>query len=301
MSSIYSTPCGPYIAISSPNRPTFNGLAGQPEIGQKSAARHGLRGGLGQLWLSRVNLGEDRTRRGSYAFSTTPAGVAALDVVGRLSRLHIRRTHHASGTSGNEAHVLGPTQQRDGRRRDQSSPRHRDRGRVRQCRHDGDGGRDRGPRGRSGRRCPGRDIEVAAVNGVAIFSNLHVDKAGAGYTLAASASGLTGTTSAAFDIAPATSPIIAFQSSHGIEEIGADGLGRAVLIADSTAFQPAWSPDRARLAFTRTADSWNTCEVYTARADGSGVQQITTPLTQPWCANSPAWSPDGTKTRLQQG
>src|SRR6185437_3247089 len=41
---------------------------------------------------------------------------------------------------------------------------------------------------------------VAAVNGVATFSNLSVNKAGTGYTLAASASGLTGDTSNSFNI-----------------------------------------------------------------------------------------------------
>jgi hypothetical protein len=42
---------------------------------------------------------------------------------------------------------------------------------------------------------------VSAVNGVATFSNLSIDKTGVGYTLAASATGLTGAASAAFDVA----------------------------------------------------------------------------------------------------
>src|SRR5437016_227108 len=41
---------------------------------------------------------------------------------------------------------------------------------------------------------------VAAVNGVATFSNLSIDKAGTGYTLTASATGLTGATSSAFNV-----------------------------------------------------------------------------------------------------
>ena len=41
---------------------------------------------------------------------------------------------------------------------------------------------------------------VAAVNGIATFSNLSIDKTGTGYTLVASSSGLTGATSSAFDI-----------------------------------------------------------------------------------------------------
>jgi len=41
---------------------------------------------------------------------------------------------------------------------------------------------------------------VAAVSGVATFSHLSIDKAGTGYTLTASATGLTGVTSSAFDV-----------------------------------------------------------------------------------------------------
>jgi len=41
---------------------------------------------------------------------------------------------------------------------------------------------------------------VAAVDGVAIFSTLNIDRVGSGYTLSAVATGLTGATSTAFDI-----------------------------------------------------------------------------------------------------
>jgi hypothetical protein len=43
---------------------------------------------------------------------------------------------------------------------------------------------------------------VAAVAGVAIFATLGIDQAGTGYTLVATATGLTAATSAAFDIVP---------------------------------------------------------------------------------------------------
>ncbi|HVH09642.1 MAG TPA: hypothetical protein VM736_07585, partial [Gemmatimonadales bacterium] len=43
---------------------------------------------------------------------------------------------------------------------------------------------------------------ASAVNGVATFSNLSIDKPGSGYTLQATASGLTGATSATFTITP---------------------------------------------------------------------------------------------------
>src|SRR5205807_1140738 len=44
------------------------------------------------------------------------------------------------------------------------------------------------------------DLTVAAANGVATFSTLSLSTAGTGYTLTATATGLTGTTSNAFDV-----------------------------------------------------------------------------------------------------
>jgi alpha-tubulin suppressor-like RCC1 family protein len=43
-------------------------------------------------------------------------------------------------------------------------------------------------------------VTLAAVNGIAVFSNLTIDRLGAGYTLTASAAGLTGATSAPFNV-----------------------------------------------------------------------------------------------------
>jgi uncharacterized repeat protein (TIGR03806 family) len=52
-------------------------------------------------------------------------------------------------------------------------------------------------------------LAVAAVNGVATFSNLSLNNAGAGYTLVATSSGLTSATSAAFNVqAQVTAPVI---------------------------------------------------------------------------------------------
>jgi len=53
---------------------------------------------------------------------------------------------------------------------------------------------------------------VSAVNGVATFSNLAIDRAGSGYRLAASATGLTGGTSAAFNITAGAAAAIAIHS-----------------------------------------------------------------------------------------
>src|SRR5207253_2096956 len=51
---------------------------------------------------------------------------------------------------------------------------------------------------------------VAAVNGIATFSNLSIDKAGTGYTLAASSSGLAGAASGAFSITAGAATHLAF-------------------------------------------------------------------------------------------
>ena len=51
---------------------------------------------------------------------------------------------------------------------------------------------------------------VSAVNGVATFSNLSINKTGTGYTLAASSSGLTGATSTTFNVTPGAANKLAF-------------------------------------------------------------------------------------------
>ncbi|HEX8212012.1 MAG TPA: invasin domain 3-containing protein [Longimicrobium sp.] len=56
----------------------------------------------------------------------------------------------------------------------------------------------------------GGTVTVGAVDGIATFPNLSINKAGTGYTLAASATGLTGATSGAFDITPGAPAALAF-------------------------------------------------------------------------------------------
>ncbi len=56
----------------------------------------------------------------------------------------------------------------------------------------------------------GGTVSVAAVNGIATFSNLSIDRTGAGYTLAANASGLTSATSAAFDVTSGAPQTLSF-------------------------------------------------------------------------------------------
>ena len=61
----------------------------------------------------------------------------------------------------------------------------------------------------------------AAVNGVATFAGLSVDKAGSGYTLRATSTGLANATSTAFDVAPAAPNRLVFTTQPGGATAGA--------------------------------------------------------------------------------
>src|SRR5438874_8828238 len=52
-------------------------------------------------------------------------------------------------------------------------------------------------------------LTVTAVNGVGAFSNLSINRAGVGYTFAASSTGLTGATSSTFNITPGAASSLA--------------------------------------------------------------------------------------------
>src|SRR5207247_8560481 len=62
---------------------------------------------------------------------------------------------------------------------------------------------------------------VAAVNGVATFVDLSLNKAGTGYTLTASASGFAPVTSTPFDIIPGTATRLAFTQQPSTTVAGA--------------------------------------------------------------------------------
>ncbi|HET9707449.1 MAG TPA: hypothetical protein VFP39_04005 [Gemmatimonadales bacterium] len=73
-------------------------------------------------------------------------------------------------------------------------------------------------------------VTVAAVAGVATFSNLKVDKIGAGYTLSASASVLSPATSTAFDIVAGPASKLVFQQQPSSATAGA-GIAPAFKVA----------------------------------------------------------------------
>jgi VCBS repeat-containing protein len=88
-------------------------------------------------------------------------------------------------------------------------------------------------------------LTVGAVNGVATFSNLSIDRSGNGYTLTAAADGLTGVTSSTFDIVPGaanrlvfitqpTDRVVGEKFSPGVQVQVQDAGGNPVLAATGT-------------------------------------------------------------------
>jgi adhesin/invasin len=73
---------------------------------------------------------------------------------------------------------------------------------------------------------------VAAVAGVATFSTLRIEQAGNGYTLTASASGLTGATSAAFSITPGPASAAASRITASPASVPADGTSTSTITVE---------------------------------------------------------------------
>lgn len=67
----------------------------------------------------------------------------------------------------------------------------------------------------------GGSLTATAAKGVATFTDLNVDKAGSGYSFTATASGLTGASSATFDVTPGAAVRLAFSVQPGTTAAGA--------------------------------------------------------------------------------
>lgn len=135
---------------------------------------------------------------------------------------------------------------------------------------------------------------VTANAGVATFTNLRVSQDGSGYTLAASALGLSASSSKAFDVAPETGQIAFVRSTHRIGHIylmNTDGSGVTRLTNDvADQAWPAWSPDGAKIAFANSVDGRS--QIFVVNADGSGLVRLTRDSLEGY---QPTWSPDGSR------
>ena len=121
-----------------------------------------------------------------------------------------------------------------------------------------------------------------------------------GGTLAACGLLLATVAGGAGAVPPGADGRIAFQASdldsYEIWTANPDGSGLVNVTAmpDSDEFEPSWSPDGRRIAFTsdRAGDRAGPTAVYVKNVAGGAVRRLnTTGLNQ----TSPAWSPDGTR------
>ncbi len=137
----------------------------------------------------------------------------------------------------------------------------------------------------------GGTLTTAAVAGVATFSNLTLDKAAAGYTLAASATGLTGTTSNAFTVNPGTAAALVLSAAPTTGQSGVvlapqpavrlvDALGNTVPTTGTTV-TAALASGAGTLGGTLTANTVSGVAAFTNLALTGTVGNYTLTFTAP--------------------
>lgn len=79
-------------------------------------------------------------------------------------------------------------------------------------------------------------------------------------------------------------------TDHRYDELG------GTLYENSNDFEPAWSPDGKKIAFSSNRDG--ALEIYVVNVDGTGRTRLTDNTE---AASHPAWSPDGAKIVFASG
>jgi hypothetical protein len=90
---------------------------------------------------------------------------------------------------------------------------------------------------------------------------------------------------------------IAFASGDDLFTMRADGSARTQLTTlgpRRSAYEPAWSPDGSRIAFTSAGQNGPT-RIWTVGADGADARPLTPPVPRASLEQAPTWSPDGTR------
>jgi hypothetical protein len=111
-------------------------------------------------------------------------------------------------------------------------------------------------------------LTMNAVNGVATFGNLSLDKVGTGYTLAASSAGLAGATSGSFSVSAGAPAQLVIATQPSNTQVGAsispavtvaiqDAFGNATQATSSVTIALAANPGGATLSGTTTANAVN--------------------------------------------
>jgi len=172
-----------------------------------------------RVWVCRVSTlkagldGDACVRVAPFSFRLVGVSAGGRRVWGRIGPYVAPHSHQASVRRAAKYHGGRPPHYAGGPSGRARCPReHRD---EREHEHHS-GARDQ-PR----RWNPVGDGQVAAVNGVATFSNLRIDNPGAGYTLTASANGLNGATSGAFTVSGFAAVTAGGNHSCGLTAAGA--------------------------------------------------------------------------------
>ncbi|HEX4561108.1 MAG TPA: Ig-like domain-containing protein, partial [Gemmatimonadales bacterium] len=162
----------------------------------------------------------------------------------------------------------------------------------------------------------GSVTNVAAVSGVATFANASLNKSGTGYTLAAASTGLTGTTSGAFNVSSgavsaaqstvsATSPITAGGAASTVTVTARDANGNPIVGATvvlaatgsgNTLTQPGVVTDATGVATGSLASTVAESKTVSAKINGVDITQTPAVVVNPGAAQSVALNGGGAQS-----